>query len=151
MGTVSSINPSNGSSASARLCRSTPSLERNKWWCNKRACKSNKCGNMQNWLNLREICRICAKFARNLRKFAKLFLQTLRKFARNLRPRLLRYRLFLSECTRFHQGEVLRPMSCVAGTPAGSCTTSGCVGGLIWTLDAERCSSCACTKDQARI
>ena len=54
-----------------------------------------------------KIGRICAKlagFARNvrkscanLRKFANLLLQSLRKFARNLRPRLLRYRLFLSE------------------------------------------------------
>ena len=47
-----------------------------------------------------KIGRICAKlagFARNLRKFAKLFLQNLRKFARKLRPRLLRYCLFLSE------------------------------------------------------
>ena len=51
-----------------------------------------------------KIGRICAKlagFARNLREICanlrNLFLQTLRKFARNLRPRLLRYRLLLSE------------------------------------------------------
>ena len=69
---------------------------------------------MQNWPNLSQtnaetykIGRICAKFAgfaRTLReicaKFAKLFLQQLRNFARNLRPRLLRYRLFLSEGLR---------------------------------------------------
>ena len=73
------------------------SLERNKRWCNKRWCKSKKYGNMQIWLNLREISRICTKFAQKLRKFAKCFLQTLRKFARNLRPRVLRYRLFLSD------------------------------------------------------
>ena len=40
--------------------------------------------------NLRDICA-------NLRKIANLFLQNLRKFARNLRPRLLRYRLFQSD------------------------------------------------------
>ena len=60
---------------------------------------------MQNLPNLREICRICAKFTQicaklRMRKFAKLFLQNLRKFARNLRPRLLRYLLFLSEAGR---------------------------------------------------
>ena len=74
-------------------------LERNKRGCNKRGCKSKKCGNMQSLPNLREIGRICAKFARNLRKFAKSFLQILRKVARNLRPRLLRYRLFLSDAS----------------------------------------------------
>ena len=47
--------------------------------------------------DLREICAKFAQICANLRKFAKLFLQKMRKFARNLRPRLLRYRLFRSE------------------------------------------------------
>ena len=38
-------------------------LERNKRWCNKRGCKSKKCGNTQNWPNLREVGRICATFS----------------------------------------------------------------------------------------
>ena len=46
--------------------------EWNKRWCNKRWCKSKKCGNMQIWPNLREFGRICAKFARKLRKFAQI-------------------------------------------------------------------------------
>ena len=50
-------------------------LERNKRGCNKRGCKSKKCGNMQISQNLREIGRICAKFARicaTLREFAQI-------------------------------------------------------------------------------
>ena len=45
----------------------TPSLERNKRWCNKRGCKSNKYGNMQIWPNLRnnwpDLRKNRAKFA----------------------------------------------------------------------------------------
>ena len=54
-----------------------------------------------------KISRICVKFAgfaqkmrnscANLRNITKLFLQNLRKCARNLQPRLSRYRLLLSE------------------------------------------------------
>ena len=79
------------------LFRSSVPLERNKRGCNKRWCKSNKYGNMQILPNLREICAKIAQICANLRKFAKLFLQKMRKFARNLRPRLLRYRLLRSK------------------------------------------------------
>ena len=46
---------------------------------------------------LPDLREICANVAQTLRKFAKLFLRMLRKFAQHLRPRLLRYRLFLSD------------------------------------------------------
>ena len=65
------------------------------------------------WPDLREICAKLARICANLRKFAKLFLQKMRKFARNLRPRLLRYRLFRSKCCG--RGEVLAAL--VQGFP----------------------------------
>ena len=55
---------------SHRTCLSVL-LERNKRGCNKRGYKSNKCGNIQNLPDLREIGRICAKFAQKLRNFAQ--------------------------------------------------------------------------------
>ena len=48
------------------------SLEPNKRGRNKRGCKSKNCGKKQNLPNLREIDRICAKFAGNVRKFAQI-------------------------------------------------------------------------------
>ena len=77
-------------------------MERSKRGCSKRGCKSETCGNMQHWPDLREIYA-------NLRK---LCLQNLRKSARKLRPRLLRYRLFLSELNQTSttaEGGCVRP------------------------------------------
>ena len=39
-------------------------LEPNKRGCNKRGCMSKNNGNEQHWPNLREVCQICAKFAK---------------------------------------------------------------------------------------
>ena len=72
-------------------------LERNRRGCNKRGCKSTKMRKhatfaefARNWPDLREICA-------NVRTCVA---KSTRKFARNLRPRLLRYRLFLSDDRR---------------------------------------------------